>query len=51
MKTTIIASTILSLGLMLAGGSAFAADEMKNDMAKDGMKKMACPRMQWVKTT
>ena len=45
MKTKTIAATLLSMCLMLAGGTTFAADEMKKDvmskdhMAKDGMKK------------
>ena len=43
MKKTTIASTLMCLSLMLAGGSALAADEMmkKDDMAKDGTKKEA----------
>jgi len=41
MKKTTIVSTLMCLSLILAGGSALAADEMmkKDDMAKDGMKK------------
>ena len=42
MNKMTIASSLMSLSLLLAGGSALAADEMKkDDMAKDGMKKEA----------
>ena len=40
MKTKTLASSLISISLLLAGGSAFADDMMKkDDMAKDGMKK------------
>ena len=40
-KMTVV-SGLMSLSLLLAGGSVFAADEMKkDDMGKDGMKKEA----------
>ena len=42
MKTTTIASTLLTLTLLFAGGSAFAADDMSKDsMKKDSMSKDA----------
>ena len=40
MNKMTIASSLTTLSLLLAGGSALAADEMKKDeMGKDGMKK------------
>jgi pentapeptide MXKDX repeat protein len=40
MNKMTIASSLMSLSLLLAGGSAFAMDEMKKDeMGKDGMMK------------
>jgi len=34
-----ITSTVLTIGLLLGGGSALADDMKKDTMAKDGMKK------------
>ena len=40
MNKMTIASSLMTFSLLLAGGSALAADHMKKgDMAKDGMKK------------
>jgi len=39
MNKMTLASSLMTVSLLFAGGSAFAADEMKKDAMGDGMKK------------